>query len=88
MEPGVFGLINDTHPAFADLLDDPVVGNGLSNQRRTPKYAHWSRDMPGAAGIIARAARTPRPQWIPFMAGEIGFDKAYEAATIEMMKEE
>jgi hypothetical protein len=30
-QPSVFGLINDTHPAAAELLDDAVMGNGLAD---------------------------------------------------------
>jgi hypothetical protein len=30
-QPGVFGLIYDTHPAAAQLFDDPVVRDGLAN---------------------------------------------------------
>ena len=32
MESDVFGLVDDTHPASAELLDDAVVGDGLAEQ--------------------------------------------------------
>src|SRR5947208_3347657 len=33
LEPGVFGLVDHTHPACAQLLDDAVVGDGAADQR-------------------------------------------------------
>ena len=30
----VFGLVDDTHPTFADLLDDAVMGDGLADHGR------------------------------------------------------
>jgi hypothetical protein len=32
---GVLGLVNDTHPAAAKLLDDFVVRDGLADHQRT-----------------------------------------------------
>jgi hypothetical protein len=31
-EAGIFGLIDDTHPTAAELSDDFVMGNGLTDQ--------------------------------------------------------
>jgi hypothetical protein len=31
MQPGVFGLVNDTHAAAAQFLDDAVVRDGLAD---------------------------------------------------------
>ena len=36
---GVLGLIDHTHPAAAQLLDDTVVRDGLSD--KLGGYAHW-----------------------------------------------
>ena len=33
MESDILGLVDDTHPASAELLDDAVVGDGLAE--------HW-----------------------------------------------
>ena len=33
LEPGVFGLVDHTHPACVQLLDDAVVGDGAADQR-------------------------------------------------------
>jgi len=33
VEFGVLGFVDDAHAAFAELLEDLVVGNGLANQR-------------------------------------------------------
>lgn len=32
-QASVFGLVHDTHPAPAQLLDDAVVGNDLPDER-------------------------------------------------------
>jgi hypothetical protein len=32
VEPGVLGLVDNTHPATAELLDDAVVRDGLVDQ--------------------------------------------------------
>ena len=31
MQPGVLGLVHDTHPATTEFLDDAVVRDGLAN---------------------------------------------------------
>jgi hypothetical protein len=31
MQASVFGFVNHAHPAASELLDDPVVGNGLAD---------------------------------------------------------
>jgi hypothetical protein len=31
MELGVFGLVNNTHPAPPELFENAVVGNGIAN---------------------------------------------------------
>jgi len=36
LEAGILGLIHDTHAAFAELLEDLVVGNGGTDEER-----HW-----------------------------------------------
>ena len=36
-EPCVLGLVDDTHPAAAELLDDAVVRDGLADHR----IAQW-----------------------------------------------
>jgi hypothetical protein len=33
MELGVFGFVNDTHTATAELFDDAVVRDGLADKR-------------------------------------------------------
>jgi hypothetical protein len=33
MQAGVFGLIDNTHPASTKFLDDAVVGDGLPDER-------------------------------------------------------
>src|SRR5437867_5238134 len=38
MEPDIFGLVNDTHAATAQLLQDAVVRNGLAEHRVVPSY--------------------------------------------------
>jgi hypothetical protein len=32
LEAGVLGLVDDTHPAFTDLLKDPVMRNRLTDE--------------------------------------------------------
>jgi hypothetical protein len=32
-EPSVFGLVDDTHPATAQLFEDAVVRNGFTDER-------------------------------------------------------
>lgn len=32
-EPRVFGLVDDTHTTTAQLFEDAVVGNGLTDER-------------------------------------------------------
>ena len=36
MQRSVLGLVNDTHPAAAQLLDDAVVRDGLAGNRTQP----------------------------------------------------
>ena len=38
MQPRVLGLINHTHPAAAQLLDDSVMGNCSPNERRRIRH--------------------------------------------------
>ena len=33
VQPRVFGLVDHTHPAPAQLLDDAVMGDGLADER-------------------------------------------------------
>jgi hypothetical protein len=35
VQPGVLGLLDHTHPAAAELFDDAVVRDGLTDQRRS-----------------------------------------------------
>ncbi len=37
-EPRVFGAVDDTHAAFADLVNDPVVRDSLAD--------HWPAKLP------------------------------------------
>src|SRR5579863_8874883 len=37
MEFGVLGLVDDTHPAAAELLEDAIVGDRLANHCRAPR---------------------------------------------------
>ena len=37
MQPGVLGLVDDTHPAAAQLLDDAIVRDGLADHECSEK---------------------------------------------------
>ncbi len=37
LEASVFGLVDDTHAAFAELLEDLVVRNHLANHGNSPR---------------------------------------------------
>ncbi len=39
MESRVFGLVDHTHPAAAQLLDDAIVRDGLADQRIGPRHS-------------------------------------------------
>ena len=39
VQPGVLGLVNHTHPAAAQLLNDAVVRDGLADE--LGRRAHW-----------------------------------------------
>jgi hypothetical protein len=39
MEPGILGLVNHTHPATTQFLDDAVVRDGLADE--LGRRAHW-----------------------------------------------
>src|SRR5262245_18737678 len=49
-EAGVFGLVDDTHTATADLLDDPVMRDGLACARVAA--LHGAKQIVGCAWII------------------------------------
>jgi hypothetical protein len=36
VEPGVLGLVDDTHAAFAKFLYNPVVRDGIANHGESP----------------------------------------------------
>src|SRR5712692_4247988 len=36
-EPGIFGLVDNTHPTFSQLLNHTVMGNGISDHRGTER---------------------------------------------------
>jgi len=38
VQPGVLGLVDHTHPPAAELLDDPVVGDGLADHVQRPPF--------------------------------------------------
>ena len=41
-EASVFGLVHDTHPPAAQLLNDAVVGNGLADHgKKSPSKPRW-----------------------------------------------
>ena len=42
LEARVFGLVNDTHASAAELFDDAVVGEGLTDWRRRVQHAGTS----------------------------------------------
>ena len=50
---GVLSLIDDTHPAAAQFLDDAVVGDGLPNE--LGDCAHWRKCY---AAIVSRSIGT------------------------------
>jgi len=39
LELGVFGLVDDTHATAAELLDDPVMRNGLADHDIIHSYS-------------------------------------------------
>ena len=49
-EARVFGFVNHAHAAAAELLDDPIVGDGLIEQRRRPSpwFSHARSRAPGS----------------------------------------
>ena len=75
-EAGVLGLVDDTHAAAAELLDDPVVGDRLADHvasahvptrvsvaRGTPEAAHFLSDGElGGNGTPAHGQEAARPQ--------------------------
>ena len=50
MKSGVFGLVNNTHPAAAQLLNDAVVRDGLADQmkRTSPSGRNLRVDAPAS----------------------------------------
>jgi hypothetical protein len=47
-EGGVLSLIDDAHPAAAELLDNAVVGNGLAHE--LGRSSHWLGMLSGHKG--------------------------------------
>ena len=43
-QPRVLGLVDDTHPSAAELVDDPIVGDGLTDHCRG--MVHPTRYVP------------------------------------------
>ncbi len=54
VEASVLGLVDDTHPAAAELLDDAVVRNGLADHLRECYGVRPGKSM---YGLIARTPR-------------------------------
>jgi hypothetical protein len=48
VEPGVFGLVNHTHTAAAQLLDDAVMRDGLAD------HGKWASREPGLIVVPAQ----------------------------------
>ncbi len=44
-QPGVLGLVDDTHAAFAELLGDPVVGDGLADHGSSPIFSRIALNL-------------------------------------------
>src|SRR6266849_1603403 len=55
MESGVFGLVDDTHPATAEFLDDAVVRNGLADHGEGCHVRYADGASQQNAGIGGRA---------------------------------
>jgi len=56
VQPSVLGLVDDTHPSTAELLDDAVVRDGLADHRRR-SLRLWTRQVNESRGVGARAER-------------------------------
>jgi len=54
-EPGVLSFVNHTHAATAELFDDAVVRNGLSNKGE--RVSHWAGILVFAKTGCQRIAR-------------------------------
>ena len=54
---GVLGLIDDTHAAFAKLLNDSVVGYGLANHSRALRTAKPTHSSGYLLDLVASGCR-------------------------------
>src|SRR5512136_1985771 len=63
---GVLGLVDDTHPTAAQLLDDPVVRNRLADHR---KFSTSIRSLPASSTCVYRIVRPSREASIVQVTG-------------------